>query len=359
MTALCVHEIADRFWADVGEEPMSFPRELADVACWAIPVEVFELPNLSVGAINRRLAERQVEHRLAISDRPLRACVLAHEGNGLLFVDGSDPDDERRFSVAHEIAHYLIEYAAPRRLARARLGDGILTVLDGRRAASWEERLGAVLGGVSLAVRVHLMERTPDHQVPGRDVAQAEQCADEPGFELLAPYDAVRAALPPGAPMHHVETVLRQQFGLPVAPAGICYPLSYQIEGLLEGADYDLGTTTATVTPEGERLTLRAWMARFRDEVAAKVAVGVYRASEVAPARVFYASVDRAHKAARIVLADSLLQPHRGFPMLIDVADHVCTATMGPDTLAGPIQAAYTLAGVPLRHLGERRTRGR
>ena len=45
--------------------------------------------------------------------------------------------------------------------------------------------------------------------------------------------------------------------------------------------------------------------------------------------------------------------------MLIDVAHHLCAATLGPDTLAGPIQAAYTRAGVPLRYLGERTTRGR
>jgi hypothetical protein len=139
----------------------------------------------------------------------------------------------------------------------------------------------------------------------------------------------------------------------------IVYPLSDQIERFLESADYDLSTTSSTTTPDGRQLSPRQWMVRFRDEIAGQVAVGVYRASEVAPARVFYAHVDHAHEAARIVLADSLLQPHRGFPMLIDVADHVCSATMGPDTLAGPIQAAYTRAGVPLRYLGERSTRRR
>lgn len=139
----------------------------------------------------------------------------------------------------------------------------------------------------------------------------------------------------------------------------IVYPLSLQIERILEGAEYDLPTSSDTTTPDGRGLSPREWMARFRDEVAAQVAVGVYRASPVAPARVFYAHVEHAHEAALIALADSLLQPHRGFPLLIDVAHHVCSATMGPDTLAGPIQAAYTRAGAPLRYLGERSTRGR
>ena len=138
----------------------------------------------------------------------------------------------------------------------------------------------------------------------------------------------------------------------------IVYPLSDQIARYLESAEYELQTSSNT-TVDGRRLSPREWIARFRDVVAAQVAVGVYRASEVAPARVFYAHVEHAHEAALIALADSLLQPHRGFPMLIDVAHHVCSATLGPDTLAGPLQLAYTRAGAPLRYLGERMTRGR
>ena len=139
----------------------------------------------------------------------------------------------------------------------------------------------------------------------------------------------------------------------------IVRPLTDQIAPFLANADYDLRTASDTTTPDGRRLSPREWMVRFRDQIAGQVAVGVYRASEVAPARLFYAHVDHAHEAALIAIADSLLQPHRGFPMLIDVAHHVCAATLGPDTLAGPIQAAYTRAGVPLRYLGERMTRGR
>lgn len=138
----------------------------------------------------------------------------------------------------------------------------------------------------------------------------------------------------------------------------IVRPLRDQIAPFLRGADYDMRTASDTRV-DGKRLRPRDWMARFRDEIAGQVAVGVYRASEVAPARLFYAHVEHAHEAALIAIADSLLQPHRGFPMLVDVAHHVCAATLGPDTLAGPIQAAYTRAGVPLRYLGERMTRGR
>ena len=114
----------------------------------------------------------------------------------------------------------------------------------------------------------------------------------------------------------------------------------------------DLVWDGATVTPE-------QWIRRFRDEVASKVVIGVYRATALAPAQVFYAHEDHAQVAAHVALADSVLQAHRGFPMLIDLADGVASRVFGRDTLAGPAAAAYAGAGAPWRFAGERLTRER
>ena len=98
------------------------------------------------------------------------------------------------------------------------------------------------------------------------------------------------------------------------------------------------------------------WIPRFLDEVASRVMVGVYRASAAAPAHLFYAHRDLAHYAAHIALADSLLQEHRGFPLLIDVADHVCKAVFG-SSLDALTETAYAAAGAPWRYFSERQTR--
>jgi len=127
---------------------------------------------------------------------------------------------------------------------------------------------------------------------------------------------------------------------------------------VFEKGEYYLPTSSDT-TIDGRRLSPLEWMLRFRDEVTSQVAVGVYRASILAPPQVFYAHVEHAHEAALIALADSVLQPHRGFPMLIDLADRVCSATFGSESLAGPLQRAYARAGVPQRYLGERVPRNR
>ncbi|RWD33490.1 hypothetical protein [Mesorhizobium sp.] len=95
----------------------------------------------------------------------------------------------------------------------------------------------------------------------------------------------------------------------------------------------------------------------FCREAGPAVVAGVYRASAMAPARMFYAHRDYAHEAAHIAMADSVLQEHRGFPMLIDMADGICGTYFGAETLNRPSLTALSNAGQPYRYLDERTTR--
>jgi hypothetical protein len=96
----------------------------------------------------------------------------------------------------------------------------------------------------------------------------------------------------------------------------------------------------------------------FYGEVAPKIVVGVYRTSQSTPPYLFYAHVDHAEEAVLIAMADSALQAHRGFPILIDIANNACQATLGTDGFTSLVQSAYAATGNPLNYLGERETRG-
>ena len=102
---------------------------------------------------------------------------------------------------------------------------------------------------------------------------------------------------------------------------------------------------------------LKGEVQAFVEELGPQIVIGLYRASSQAPARLFYAHRDQACLAASIAMADSVLQEHRGFPMLIDLADTVCRSTFGSSTFRDFIQQAYSEAGTPFRYLGERETR--
>jgi hypothetical protein len=103
--------------------------------------------------------------------------------------------------------------------------------------------------------------------------------------------------------------------------------------------------------------SLKQEVLQFVEELGPEIVIGLYRASPQAPVRLFYAHREFARQAALIVMADSILQEHRGFPLLIDLADTVCRVTFGAETFKTMVQEAYTEAGEPFRYLGERETR--
>ncbi len=128
-------------------------------------------------------------------------------------------------------------------------------------------------------------------------------------------------------------------------------PLEYLILVTLEE---DLKNT---IDKGGARGKIRKTMFEFAEEVGSQLVMGLYRASRFAPAYLFYAHKDHAKTAALIAMADSCLQEHRGFPMLIDIADNLCRSTFGADGFISSVQEAYVDAGQPFRYLPERETR--
>jgi len=133
-------------------------------------------------------------------------------------------------------------------------------------------------------------------------------------------------------------------------------PLEYAI---VKTARDDLEKTAAGHYRGEEWGKLKDEVDKFADEVGGDIAVGIYKASSMSPCQIFYSHVDHVHEAALICLADSVLQEHRGFPMLIDLADRLCTATFSPESFAASAQLAYSEADAPFKYLAERSTRGR
>ena len=207
-------ELAARFWEAAGPPP-PFPRDLTMSATVGLRVRALVLPNLRLEGVRDWLARCRIPCPADEPDRALRACLFTWAGTGFVFLDAGDPPGERRFSLAHEVAHFLRDYDAPRRLAAARLGPGVLDVLDGRRPATAEERVHAVLRQVPVGTHVHLLRRDADGEARSPAERAAEIAADRLAFELLAPAELF-AGVPDAATAAHR---LRGEFGFPPGPA--------------------------------------------------------------------------------------------------------------------------------------------
>jgi len=143
-------------------------------------------------------------------------------------------------------------------------------------------------------------------------------------------------------------------------------PLEYAVVMTLADRMYDFFDNleyrveaTGDALWDGRRLSPEQWLAHFRDEVAARVVVGVFRASAVGPAHVFYAHEDHADMAARVALADSVLNERTAFPQLITLADQTCRSVYGGGGLREMTDAAFAAAGAAVRYRSERDLRER
>ena len=181
-------ELISGFWAAAGgEEP--FPRTLEDSLQLALPVVLKHFRGLTTSMAEEWIRSRGRAFTFNTPTRALHGCMVAAGGRGFIFVDADDNPEEQRFTLAHEIAHYLADAVSPRLKASERLGPAILEVLDGRRPPNMTERVGAALHGITIGPTFDLMGRSPGGEAWA--LWSAESRADRLALALLAPPDQV------------------------------------------------------------------------------------------------------------------------------------------------------------------------
>jgi hypothetical protein len=201
--------IARRFWERAGAlEP--FPRRLTATIAAVLPVAVVLLPKLTVAATANWLAKRGAGCLDSCPDRPLRGCLVAQRGHAFMFIDGSLGEEEHRLTVAHETAHFIHHYEAPRATALELLGASVAPVLDGDRPATPQEQLRGALRGVPIGIYAHMLDRSAGR--PDASISRFEAEADLIAFELLAPSNTVVRGTEAGA---DCATALEERFGMP------------------------------------------------------------------------------------------------------------------------------------------------
>src|SRR2546423_1250075 len=99
MTDAGAHECAERFW-NCCDKREPFHRSLDRPILWSVPLLLFRLPRLGVGAIRDWLKLRGIPIELSVRERRLMGCLIARGGMGVAFLDGTDPENEQRYSLA-------------------------------------------------------------------------------------------------------------------------------------------------------------------------------------------------------------------------------------------------------------------
>lgn len=179
-------QVAKAFWKKAGGNNL-FPCDITGAVNLALPIDIVSLSELSLSKIQDWLTKRKVFLDLEIDDRLLHGFILISRGTGFIFVNGTDTEEERRYTIAHEASHFLLDYKLPRESAVKKLGEGILEVMDGYREPTIEERINGTLTAVSIKPYIHLLEKVGDGTFNNTEILNSENDADELALELLAP----------------------------------------------------------------------------------------------------------------------------------------------------------------------------
>jgi len=196
-----------------------FPRDVEEIFPIVLPVMIVPSPNLSPSSANHWFLSRGREQRFNVENRPLHGCFLGHREIGFIFVDSNDSPDERRFTIAHEIAHFYLDHLIPRRRAIARFGPAIREVMDEYRRPTIAESFKSILEAIPIGQHIDLMERKSGGE-GAMQMYVAEERADRVALALLAPPDVVlQKAGAESRDLDALTDLLVTPFGLPPAVA--------------------------------------------------------------------------------------------------------------------------------------------
>lgn len=196
-----------------------FPRDLAEDIPLALPLTVEPLPGLTPRkGLEWLVSHKRTDGGLVATDDLKHGFTVAHAGVGVLFLNSEDPPDEQRFTLAHEVAHFVLDHLQPRVRAQRAWGKHIRAVLDGDREPTVAEQLSSALERIPCRTPANFMDRNDGGTPRTGQVMESEQRADRLAFELLAPRKELLPLLG-RAGREELVAVLISRFGLPAKEA--------------------------------------------------------------------------------------------------------------------------------------------
>ena len=211
---------ASWFWRRAGGRS-THPVDIGYAATCALEVGIRSVAGLTMFTAVDHLRRVGVRCPESVSERKLHGCIAVGPRGATILVEMHDADAQRRFTIAHEVSHYILEVRRHHRRAARRMGRDYVGILYGSREATPTERVDAWLKNVLFSPFAHFIDRTPGGGYGCGQTLEAECVADRLAIEILAPRAELRRAvranrrLPLSAMINEARRIAEQRFGLP------------------------------------------------------------------------------------------------------------------------------------------------
>jgi Zn-dependent peptidase ImmA (M78 family) len=230
--------VAKEFWS-VGGLNAEPPYDISGAVSLLFPIDIVQLSELTTGKIDHWFASRKINIQTHVKDRYLHGFVVFYRGSGFMFINGTDDETERRYTIAHEVSHFLLDYKIPRDKIIQKLGNSVEDALDGVREPTSAEMIEGIIKHVSVKPFMHLLEKEGDGSFQNLKIYNSENNADALALELLAPANRVtgetlrgRKKLPYQDFYQKAAEIIGYRYKLPAEIAnGYARLLAYKITG--------------------------------------------------------------------------------------------------------------------------------
>lgn len=185
---------SDWFWKRAGGR-FDYPVDIAYAATCALDVYVDQVAGLTTVSAAAHIGCGGLWSLDGAEERSLHGCVVVGRSGGAILVEKSDDEAEKRFTIAHEVSHYILEVKQRHERATDRMGRDFSDILYGFREATPTERIDAWLNNTRSEVFAHFMDRAPGGGYGCSRTLDAECLADDLALEILAPRSELIAAI--------------------------------------------------------------------------------------------------------------------------------------------------------------------
>lgn len=186
-----IETIARDFWRQISRKRSGPPHDIACAVSLLLPLDIVSLSDLTLGKIYQWLISNGIKIPMSVNDRHLHGFILINSGTGFMFINGTDSEEDRLYTIAHEASHFILDYKIPRDKVIRKIGSEIESVLDGLREPTIDEQVNGIINGVSIQPFMHLLEKDGDGSFENIKTFDAENDADTLALELLAPHSEI------------------------------------------------------------------------------------------------------------------------------------------------------------------------
>ncbi len=181
-----IERIAREFWSTV-DQVYRDSFDIVSAVDASLIIDLVMIKELSLQKIETWLAERTISIEFDVNDRGLHGALMIKTGSVFMFVEDSQNEIQQRFTVAHEVSHFLLDYHVPKEKAILALGKEIEDVLNGNLAASNPQLALSVIKGITIDPYTFLIENNGNGSFLSWSNFNSENEADYLALELLAP----------------------------------------------------------------------------------------------------------------------------------------------------------------------------